>query len=221
MELIQSNTQTMSSLEISELVESRHDSVKRTIERLYKSGAISQPPTVFGKKSANGVTPTHYEIGKRDSYVIVAQLSPQFTARLVDRWQELESQQNTPELQMAQGLIAAQQVIEAAHKQIAELKPKAEFYDDVTGSSDTISMAEVAKVLNIKGLGRNKLFQILRDKSILQRDNTPYQNYVDRGYFRLIESKYTKPDGSTHINLKTVVYQKGLDFIRKSVELSV
>lgn len=29
---------------------------------------------------------------KRDSYVVVAQLSPEFTADLVDRWQELENQ---------------------------------------------------------------------------------------------------------------------------------
>ena len=34
-----------------------------------------------------------------------------------------------------------------------------------------------------------------------------------------IETKYTKPDGSTHINLKTVVYQKGLDYIRKLLEV--
>ena len=26
---------------------------------------------------------------------------------------------------------------------------------------------------------------------------------------------FAKPDGSTHINTKTVVYQKGLDYIRK------
>lgn len=93
MNLITSSVQTMSSREIAKLVESRHDSVKRTIERLYTAGAISYPPLVDGKKAANGVTPTHYEIGKRDSYVIVAQLSPTFTARLVDRWQELEQKE--------------------------------------------------------------------------------------------------------------------------------
>jgi len=65
------------------------------------------------------------------------------------------------------------------------------------------------------GIGRNRLFEILRDKRILMNDNKPYQTYIDRGYFRVIEQKYTKPDGSTNINIKTLVYQRGLDYIRK------
>ena len=95
------------------------------------------------------------------------------------------------------------------------LIPKSQFYDQVTGSKDAIDIGSVAKVLNVKGIGRNKLFQILRDKKVFQGNNLPYQNYIDRGYFRTIEQSYQKPDGSTHINIKTVVYQKGLDYIRK------
>ncbi|MNW68491.1 Phage antirepressor protein KilAC domain protein [compost metagenome] len=49
-------------------------------------------------------------------------------------------------------------------------------------------------------------------------NNQPYQRYVDSGYFRVIEQKYMKPDGSTNINIKTLVYQKGLDFIRRTLE---
>lgn len=33
-----------------------------------------------------------YQLGKRDSLIVVAQLCPEFTARIVDRWQELEAQ---------------------------------------------------------------------------------------------------------------------------------
>ena len=92
-ELKINNQQTMSSREIAELVESRHDKVKQSIERLAERGVISKPPTGDGEKSANGVVEKLYLIGKRDSYIIVAQLSPEFTAKLVDRWQELEEQQ--------------------------------------------------------------------------------------------------------------------------------
>lgn len=94
-----------------------------------------------------------------------------------------------------------------------EMKPKAEFYDDVTGSDDTIDIKQVAKVLNIPKMGRNKLFTFLRDKHILNNKNEPYQCFVDRGYFRQIESKW-EHEGTTHINLKTVVFPKGLDYIR-------
>lgn len=99
----------------------------------------------------------------------------------------------------------------------SEMKPKADFYDDVVDSKDAIEVGEVAKVLNC-GIGRNKLFEFLRDKSVLMSNNTPYQNYVDRGWFRLVESKYTKPNGDICINIKTVVFQKGIDGIRKMLK---
>lgn len=101
-------------------------------------------------------------------------------------------------------------------EQIAIMKPKEEFYDTVTGSPDTIDMRQVATTLNIKGVGRNKMFDILRIKGILDRKNIPYQNYVDRGYFRTVESSYTKGD-IVCLNIKTVVFQKGVDFIKKVI----
>ena len=100
--------------------------------------------------------------------------------------------------------------------QVTEMKPKAEFYDDVTGSTDTIDIGSVAKVLNISNMGRNKLFAFLRENKILNRRNEPYQEYVDKGYFRQIETSW-EHIGTTHINLKTVVFQKGLDFIRQTI----
>ncbi|WP_372239912.1 Rha family transcriptional regulator [Pseudomonas sp. 9AZ] len=75
---------------MAELTGKRHDSVKRTIETLVERGVIESPQIVEIKTATK--TGTEYRIGKRDSYVIVAQLSPEFTAKLVDRWQELEAQ---------------------------------------------------------------------------------------------------------------------------------
>lgn len=91
------NTLTMSSREIAELVGSRHDSVKRTMDTLSDKGLIaitqSVEPTIGGGKPA-----TVYLVGKRDSYIVVAQLCPEFTARLVDRWQELEEAASVPSI---------------------------------------------------------------------------------------------------------------------------
>lgn len=104
--------------------------------------------------------------------------------------------------------------VETKNKQIEVMKPKADFFDQVTGSKDCFDMADVAKVCNL-GVGRNILFKFLRDSKILRENNTPYQQYIDSGHFRVIETKFNKPDGSVCINLKTVVYQKGIDFIIK------
>ena len=87
------STMTMSSLEIAELVDVRHDKAKQSIERLSDRGVISLPPMgeVKLKRERRLETVSVYNVCKRDTYVIVAQLSPEFTGRLVDRWLELES----------------------------------------------------------------------------------------------------------------------------------
>ena len=94
-QLISSAAMRMTSVEIADMVEKRHDNVKRTIESLAEQGVISFPQ--IEEKPTAGRPLQFYvfegEQGKRDSIVVVAQLSPEFTARLVDRWQELESQQ--------------------------------------------------------------------------------------------------------------------------------
>lgn len=105
----------------------------------------------------------------------------------------------------------------AAEKKIEELKPAAEFYHQVADSKDAIAIGDAAKVLNM-GVGRNRLFEILRKEKILMSNNIPYQEFIDRGYFRTIEQKWTTPEGETRISIKTLVYQKGLNYIRKIVQ---
>ena len=101
---------------------------------------------------------------------------------------------------------------------VKRMKPKEEFFDAVADSKDAIEIGKVAKVLNFPGIGRNKLFEILRRKGILMKDNIPYQKFIDNGCFRTIEQKYSLPDGETRISIKTLVYQKGVDYIRKVLE---
>ncbi|WP_297430383.1 phage antirepressor KilAC domain-containing protein [Clostridium sp.] len=104
-----------------------------------------------------------------------------------------------------------------AEKKLNLLEPKAQFYDDVAGSKDAIEMGHVAKVLGIRGMGRNRLFSLLRDKKILDKNNIPYQQFVDCGYFRVLEQKYSVSNGQTKINIKTMVFQKGIDFIVRKI----
>ena len=98
--ILGNNILTMSSLEIAELVQSRHYDVKRSIERLAEKGVIRLPPMAFSENINNlgfAVKSEMYvfagEHGKLDSITVVAQLCPQFTAALVKRWYELENQQ--------------------------------------------------------------------------------------------------------------------------------
>lgn len=91
--------------------------------------------------------------------------------------------------------------------------PKADFYDTVANTESLFSMADVAKTLDM-GMGRNKLFAFLRDKGILDKDNHPYQKYVDAGYLRLIEN-HRKAGDNDVVYKCTYVKQRGIDYIRK------
>ncbi len=75
----------MSSREIAEVVEERHDNVKRTIEMRLAHGTVTVTQTEEPQPGGGKPTMVHH-VKQRDSYVIVAQLSPEFTARLVDCW---------------------------------------------------------------------------------------------------------------------------------------
>lgn len=154
---------TMTSQEIAALVNSRHDSVKRTIERLVESGSISKPPLVDGDKSANGVITQVYQIGKRDSYVIVAQLSPEFTAALVDRWQELEEKQQAPQFNIPQTLPEALRLAADLADQLAIAAPKVAVYDLLANTRGDVNTSIVAKELETTA---NKLNKFLRDKGV-------------------------------------------------------
>ena len=104
-------------------------------------------------------------------------------------------------------------------QQLIEQAPKVEFYNDVTGSETTAEIGTVAKILGFKNVGRNILFDILRKQGILKADNIPYQRYVDNGYFRVIESKWNDyVTGDVKISFKTVVYQKGIEYIAKMLK---
>ncbi|HDR9274238.1 TPA: phage antirepressor KilAC domain-containing protein [Burkholderia vietnamiensis] len=216
--ILQAAVLTMSSREIADLVESRHDSVKRTVERLADRGVIDLPPLVeyldgLGRKAAE------YQIGKRDSYVIVAQLSPEFTARLVDRWQELEQYAVTASPAVPQTFADAlrlaadqQEQIDAQRRQIEQQKPAVEFAHAVRNTTDAISIGDMARVL---GIGQNRLFRQLRADHLLMADNRPYQHYIDRGYFRMVESVWIDAEKESHPTFKTLVTGRGQVYLQR------
>jgi phage regulator Rha-like protein len=128
--------ETMTSLEIAEVVNKRHDNVKRTIETLAEQGVIIRPQ-IEDEQSTDAMGRSRltqvYRVGERDSYVIVAQLSPEFTAKLVDYWQQHKNQQPVAIPTTAEAFANAFQMIantertQVVHaKAIAHLEAKVE-----------------------------------------------------------------------------------------------
>lgn len=128
------------------------------------------------------------------------------------------------ELEENQIIASAMAILQARNEELKrqneKLLPAAKFAYQLCSSKDTIEIGECAKVLN-KNIGRNRLFEFLRNSNVLQSNNIPYQKYIDAGYFRVIESKYVTPNGETKISLKTVVFQKGVAYINKLLSKAV
>lgn len=88
--------QTMSSREIAELVESRHSDIVRSIVRLMSNNVISgRVPTEYTHPQ-NGQTYECYYLNKRDSFIVVAKVSPQHIGKVIDAWGK--TQQSLDEL---------------------------------------------------------------------------------------------------------------------------
>ena len=103
-------------------------------------------------------TGKEYLIEKRDSFVVVAQLSPEFTARLVDRWQELEAQAAAPKhnlpltyLDALKELVVKTEQVLALEAQAVVNQPKVEIYEEMVADNvSTFTVRETAKVLGYK-----------------------------------------------------------------------
>ena len=106
----------------------------------------------------------------------------------------------------------------ALENKIKADEPLVEFAKHVTETSDLIDigmLSKVAKNENIN-IGRNKLFEWLRDNGYLMsrgiHKNEPYQKWIDKGYFELKEYSYKTAYGES-IGFKTYVTGKGQIYI--------
>lgn len=160
---------TMTTREVADLIEKQHSNVKISAERLSATGVIGT--LAVQEFTHNGNTYTEYRLCKRDSLILVAQNCPEFTARIVDRWQELESKQAyaIPKT-MAQALrLAADQAeqIEAQLLQIEQQKPAVEFVDRFVEAKSAKGLREVAKILGLKE--REFISELAADKIIFKQ----------------------------------------------------
>ena len=217
--------ETMTSLEIAEVTGKRHSDVLEAIRNMESAWArVAQRKFPLGSyKDANNQSRPCYILNKTECLYVATKFNDEARAKLVLRWEELESQVRKSEIIMPNFSNPAEAARAWADQYEQRLKlevkaredaPKVEFFESVAESKDAVEMKAVSSTLNYVAVGRNKLFAILREQKVLQSNNIPYQKYIDAGYFRTIETK--KNCGTeVRIFIKTLVYQKGLDYIRK------
>ncbi|HFX6304366.1 phage antirepressor KilAC domain-containing protein [Acinetobacter nosocomialis] len=231
--LVNINVQTMTSLEIADLVQSEHRAVILSIERLVKRGIIQLPPMVKVENkqslSSNRFTKVYEftgEQGKRDSIIVVAQLCPEFTARLVDRWQELEAQVakpvnpmqllSDPNLLRNALLTYSEKVIELEQK-VEVMQPTVEAFDRIATADGSLCLTDTAKVLQMRP--KDFISLLNRKQWIYKRAGAThyvgYQDKVQSGYLEHKVMEVTRGDGSTKITEQVKVTPKGLTKLSK------
>ncbi|MGQ3760617.1 phage antirepressor KilAC domain-containing protein [Klebsiella quasipneumoniae subsp. similipneumoniae] len=201
---------TMSSREIAALVQSKHGDVKRSAERLKAAGLLTAPLAQFDFEH-NGNVYQEYRFNKRDSLVLVARLSPEFTAAVVDRWQELENKSAIPQtLPEALRLAAdmAEQNAQLAHK-VQQDAPKVAFVNHYVESGGAKSLRETAKILNMPE--KAMIDTLLRDKVLFRQSGNLLPHAL-----RQREGLFTVKTGTSdfgHAYTQTRVTPRGVQWI--------
>ncbi|OEI82499.1 DNA-binding protein [Brucella sp. BO3] len=225
---------TMTSLEIADVVNSRHDDVKRSIRRLAERGVIVQPP-LADEQSTDAMGRTRvtqvYRVGERDSYVIVAQLSPEFTARLVDYWQEHKNQPRgitaadllanpSQLLAIAQGYALQ---IEDMKREIVVMQQDVQVLDRIGGSDDLFGVRVTAKILD---MAERKFTDWIQRIGWAYRQNGSKKLlcYADKhkaGYCKNVAESFTKPDGSEGVRETLKFYPRGIIRLAKRLNITL
>jgi len=181
---------TMSSREIADICEARHNDVIATIERLINEEVLRLGRnTARAHQADGGGRPTMvYDLTKRDCLVVISGYSAALRAKIIDRWMALEAA--APALTLPQSFADAlrlaadqQDVIEAQAAQLAAAAPAVEFVERYADATGTKTFREVAKLLRAN---ESAFREFLLDQKVMYRLNgalTPGAHHMDAGRF--------------------------------------
>jgi len=223
----------MTSLQIAEITGKQHKDVLKAI-RTMEDAWVKVCGRKFALTSQSVEMPNGgyreepcYALNKTECLYIATKFNDEARAKLVLRWEELETEKANGGFKVPQSysealMLAANQArhieeqqrqIEQKDKAITKLQPKADFADAAFATDDKVDIGMSAKILKL-GFGRNTLFKKLKEKGILFGNrNEPKQKYVDAGHFELTEKFIERNDHPGFVVTKVLVTQKGLAYI--------
>lgn len=136
---------------------------------------------ILGKTSERGGRPSIDYIIPIDIAKHICMVSGGERAHIIRQYFiEVEKAWNSPEMVMSRALKLAEKKIANLEEERQKLLPKAQSYDILMDATGCLTMNEVAKILDIKGIGQNNLFKLLvLEKIIYKKGNSylPYQEY--------------------------------------------
>ena len=209
----------MSSTEIAELCEKRHDNVMRDIKEML--GQLEIDPLKFEEieKHANNREREVFNLPKDLTITLVSGYNVKLRKKIIDRWLELEGECNEPKkidfsnpLQVAGLLAQSLEQVQEQQARIEQDRPKVEFHDQVVMSEDALTIAEAAKVL---GTGRTRLLSFMRQNKWVTRKNEPYQDRIEAGLLDVKLGSWSHPNHGIKQSVTALVTGKGLAKLQK------
>lgn len=149
---------TMTTREIADLTDKRHDNVFNVCEKLIELGVLESRSPMIYTHPQNHQEYELYVLNKRDSLILAGRLSPEFMAKIFDRWQELENNNET--FAVPKTLPEALRLAADLADQIAAQAPMVEVYKLLADRKEDVSTTIIAKEL---GTTAFKLNKFLRD----------------------------------------------------------
>lgn len=231
------NVVKMTSQQIADLVQSRHDDVKRSIERLVTSGVIVQPPMAdeqsldtLGRSRTTKVYVFEGDQGERDTTIIVAQLSPLFLGQVVDQWRFLKQQMLEmvrPSYMIEDPVARAKKWIEEqtakqeaeaklleAAKEIEVMKPTVDAYELIAGKKGSMCFQDAYKFLG--GIKLKEMKQWMYDKKWINKDRFGRDSI---GYYQNMNG-YLVEKVTTHQPQIRITY-KGLAAMARQMKIKL
>ena len=219
--ILKQTAQTMSSREIAQLCQKPHDNVLKLIRSLIDGGIVKSTTPHQYMHPQNGQWYTEFLSDKRDSLVVVARLSPEFTAAVIDRWQELETQNNAlpnfaDPVQAARAWADAMELQQKAIAQVAELQPKAQALDAITHAKGNSNIRDTAKALGAK---QSDFISWCLKHGWLYRDDCErlkaYANRIQQGFMAQKSVLYRGSDSTERATMQPMFTPKGLTHLAK------
>lgn len=220
-----SNVCTMSSREIAELTEKDHAHVMRDIRAMLE--VLKKDASSFGAiyHDAYGREKPCFNLPKRETLILVSGYSTELRARIIDRWQELETMIAPPPppvfkvpTTFAGALRLALEQAELIEQQtalIAQQAPAVAYVEKFVKADGLIGVREAAKSL---GLNQNAFVNMLLGAGLMFRENGHLQAYagdIDAG--RFVVQAGTDSTGKARASTKFTA--KGLRWVASKLRL--
>ena len=247
--ILKQTAQTMSSREISELTSKEHRHVLRDI-RAYVGAVVQmergtdvrsmdwsgkEGVELFGHTPIGGVTMAFetnpqngqsypiYHLDKNATLTIISGYNVLLRKRIIDRWQELEAQNNAPALPNFNDPVAAarawadaMELQQKAIAQVAELQPKAQALDAITHAKGNSNIRDTAKALGAK---QSDFISWCLKHGWLYRDDCErlkaYANRIQQGFMAQKSVLYRGSDSTERATMQPMFTPKGLTHLAK------